>query len=179
MWPFGDDNAAAGPAQNQEEPELSAAINKVNNALRAAKIPPRPQSMGGPPPFTKQDEVRLKHLQQERKRKHKKARIKAFMDLPPDVREEILVSARTCKFASLLQQEAPLTDEEDALLRKQSHHHGYVEIGNNQPYIHLGNDRMQVWMDQVNGLTLEDLEHAHAGEELDKILSGTDTDTKD
>jgi hypothetical protein len=43
--------------------------------------------------------------------------------------------------------------------------------------MHLGS-KMQVWLNNIDGLTLEDLEHAHAGEAIDKILL-TDTDTKD
>jgi hypothetical protein len=100
------------------------------------------------------------------------------MNLPEDLREEVLVAARLCKFAHAVCSGSQVSEEEARLEdRRGNSYHNYKDKADSGPNMHLGS-KMQVWLNNIDGLTLEDLEHAHAGEAIDKILL-TDTDTKD
>lgn len=192
MWPFG---------KSKREKELEERVEYLKEDRDTIKkahddfVMSHPTAQSSPitghthkaptptPVFSESDSQRLKQLTNERLREQKKERIQSFMDLPDDTREKILVSTRLCNFANKLQQDKQFSNEEAQLLNKQCSTMQYIGVciddgSSTRMQVHIGNDTMQVWLNDPKGLTLEDLEHAHAGKAIDDILLA-DTDTKD
>lgn len=168
MWPFKDKNEELDLLLKEVHKEL----NNVKNELALKQNIPQQYSNAPPPVMTQTEIDRLKSLEDERVTDQKRILIAAFMDLSDDMREEILISGRVCRFSRLLQNGSPISQEETNLKNKRNANAGYMLKGSdeyNKPTLQINNG-IQLWLQDEEVITLEELEGAHAGKAIDEIL---------